>query len=170
VGHPGTAECQLPLSCLIPRPLSASTPRDTYDQTVTLSIAQYAARYYNSAITSYETENLINAGATGIVHRSWLAPDGDDADVAVLNFTSPVDAEADALGYQGSIIPEGQEFAVPGVPGAIGVVTSTESNGMQYVALSGYSGRYEVRMGYWSPSTFRPTDALTWFDQQMAAF
>jgi hypothetical protein len=169
VGRQGAAACTIALECLIPLPAGAYTlPDNTYADDPSPTLAEYAAAYFNTTNQPYETQALITAGATGLVHRDFIAADGDQTDITVLTFANPVDAQADTLGYQGSVVSQGRDFAIPGLPGALGVLESADADGQIYTALTGYVGDHEVRMSYWSPRVFSPADALTWFDQQMA--
>lgn len=170
VGHVGTASCSTPIDCLLTPPIGAIGWTDNaYDKTTSVSLNQFVDEQYSDpADRQYELGILKDSGGTSAVHRDWTAPDGNEADVTLLVFDNAFGARSDALGYQGAILGGSQEFAVPGLPDAVGTVEQMNDKGDVCVELVGYRGDLEVRMRFWSPGVPDVAEAVTWFDRQMA--
>jgi hypothetical protein len=143
----------------------------TWDNSSAVTVAQYVADKYStdsSADQAYERGLLTDAGVVQIVHREWVAANGDQADVDVLVYKNSGEAAAHTLSYQGAILGGGSDLTIPGEPGAVGSVSpSIDDLGNVHAQLDGRTGRFEVHMDFYSPGTFTENEAVGWFDTQM---
>jgi hypothetical protein len=145
-------------------PWSSAWARNT-----TPTVEEWVAEVYPASAQSGVVAQLRTQGILGVVHRTWVAPSADQADMVLLGFSTASGAQAryDIATGAKSRSSDVTPFQVPDVPTAIGYANRTV-DGLGNVPAIVYAvkGTVVIELFYYSPTRLRTADAVTWMTGQ----
>lgn len=166
-------------SCLIKAPdgavrLTAADPSDKWPQETAVSAELFASNIVDDSpgIGSDVTTELTADGMHSIVHTDWNAVDGDDVDIALLDFATQKGAQEWNANRAGEILAAypGQTVGIPGdSTGAAHVAAKKDAKGVTHAAYSVAAGDIVLNVAYSSPNTFDAQDLETWAGTELAS-
>jgi hypothetical protein len=131
---------------------------------------EFAARVYAAGDRVTESARLRSQGIIAIAHRTWVAPDSNQADVVLLQFatadgaTSRLRAAVSAK----AATPNIESFTVPNLPDVVGYYDAVIDNDGNYRAIVyGQKAGIVVELFYYCPAPFSSADAITWTTAQL---
>ena len=171
-GVPASSQgtCAASGDCLLPLPGGASdTTASSYEETKSLPAAQYAIQY-ETGQSDEVTTWLTSDGFQSAEHRSWTASYGATADVALIEYAKPAQAQAAVLLEYGinaagdrsctdSAAPDSRCLAEP--------VSADDPLLKDTVWVLAWKGDYEVSLQVTATDAADVSQAYTWAQQQL---
>ncbi|HEV2640372.1 MAG TPA: hypothetical protein VGX23_34885 [Actinocrinis sp.] len=149
-------------SCLIGLPTGAVPwTGSSYYTSTDVTVEQYVDDNWDQSDQANMIQILTQAGVQKIAHRNWTTTTDDQADVTILEYDSPSDAQTQDQSFQGAL--GGTTFSVG--TGAQGVVHTMNDVGDVDVEISGDTGPYQIVVNSFSPATADVAAAAQLFEQ-----
>lgn len=157
--------------CLLPLPAGAhETTGSSYHTGRSLDGLGYAVQYEPDMSTPF-SKWLGAYGLENAEHRSWTAADGATADVVLLKYGKPADAQATAMlehGLNASANRDCTDAAVPNSICLASPVSTTDLLQNETVWVLAWKGDYQVSISVTRSNAADLADAYTWVQQQLA--
>lgn len=168
---PGTADVPAALHALLePAPVGTQPWATAWSDNETPTVEDFVARAYAPADQSAEATRLRSQGIVAIAHRAWVASDGRQADVVLLQFATTAGAKlrertaVAAKTHAGDI----RSFDVPEHPDVVGLYPSgIDDDGNYRAIVYAQKVRIVLELFYYCPEPFNPADAIAWTTAQL---
>lgn len=175
-GKPGAApagpgEVSAPLHGLLePAPAGSQPWATAWSEDESPTVDEFVARVYSPADQVAEAARLRGEGILGITHRAWVAADGRQADVVLLQFATSAGANlrmrtAVAAKARAADI---RSFDVPDHPEVVGLYPAgIDDDGNYRAIVYAQKATIVLELFYYCPEPFNPADAITWTTAQL---
>lgn len=168
----GQGSCPAPGDCLLPLPAGATdTTASSYQVGHDLQAAVYASQY--EADTSTDVTTWLGAdGFTTGEHRAWTTSAGAGADVVLLKYAGPAQAQAAAQLEYGLNASAGRERVctdskLPDSFCLAGPVTVSDPLQKETIRVLAWKGGYEVSVSVTTSNAADVADAYLWAQRQL---
>lgn len=167
--HQGS--CPAGGDCLLPLPAGADeTTESSYHVSRSLDALEYAAQYESGSSTAF-SKWLGADGVESAEHRAWTARDGATADVVLLKYDKPANAQAAALLEYGLNASGDRECTDSAVPDSVCLAAPVSTSDMlqnEAIWVLAWKGDYEVNVSVTRSNAADVADAYAWAQQQLA--
>lgn len=162
--------CPASGDCLMPLPAGAKDTTSSSAYTDTKSAGGYASAYEGASNAQFDPW-LGADGFQSAEHRAWTASNGADADLVVLKFSSPTQAQASAMLEYAMGAQNERACTDRAVADALCVaapVSSSDPRQLETVDLFAWKGNDEVRVDVTYSNAADLANAYAWLEQQLA--
>lgn len=157
-------------SLLEPAPAGSQPWATAWSDDEAPSVEDFVARVYAPADRSAEAARLRTEGIVAITHRTWVAADGRQADVVLLQFATTAGAN---LRMRTAVAAKARtadikSFDVPDHPEVVGLYPAGIDDDGNYRAIV-YAQKADIvlELFYYCPEPFNAADAITWTTAQL---